>query len=333
MVAGTFAMAALMEFFLREEVNGDDLRQFREEDAESIQQRMLLSVLKKSFLFPVNEVLMGIDEEMMRQVPNPVTVTKLVIRDRSPERQKNTALLQTEAFPRVIVLKEMEMPEELPTDSKGGLDLALTIILIVAYLTSREQKKEIGVLTRIYLRNYVCSRIPGVEPPIFNKTMESFKTDIKTWMDLPPDRQPIRIQHDPTHTYRVVLTEYGFLQISHLCRYRKWALQQGRKIPHRSRDEEGDDTDAYRCTETGEDGQTRQGFGSLLPYFDRLPQNHISIVEQALTGRLRPLTVGEICHGIDLVSCGWAPIKNMGTSLGRTRRSLGRPSDKRRVAG
>jgi hypothetical protein len=218
--AATFAMAALVEFFLRDEINGDDLRQLRDGDAVAMGQRLLLCVLKDTFIFDVNEIGMGVDE-----TPRPVvvsTMTQLSLRDRSPERRmvttlkkkkKQTSLLEKEGFPRVIVMQGVAAPEVFPSE------LSLAIILLVAFLTSKEQKKINGVLTPTRLRDYVCRHLLGVNEPMFNLAMVGFRIDLKTWLEISPGHQPVRVQHDPAFTYRVVLTEYGFRQIQHLCKF------------------------------------------------------------------------------------------------------------------
>jgi hypothetical protein len=310
-VAATFALAALMEFFLREEVNSEDLRQFREANAVSVQQRLLLSVLKDKFLFPVNEVHMGLDEELPSN-DRPVSMSRVVVvRDRSPERtvkKKPLTMLRTDGFPRVVVMQGMHPPNQYPDD------LALTLVLLVAYLTSKEQKKVRGILTPDGLRNYVCENMRWVTEPMFNKTMASFATDTETWLSHPPGKQAIRVQHDPNHTYRVVLTEYGVLEIESRCKFFDWKFQQGRKSRTALAMKRAGPTHLLTAPvpkgrKKGGDGDDEEEPPSMIK---SATKTHIPIIESALIERLRPLTVTEICHCVDLVACGWSSEKKFG---------------------
>jgi hypothetical protein len=304
-VASTFSMAALMEFFLRDEINGDDLRQFREADAEAISQRLLLSVLKGTFIFPVNEVGMGMEE-----LPRPIavsTMTQLNVRDRSPERRltiakkkkKQIAVLDKDGFPRVIVMQNMSPPESFPND------LSLAIILLVAFLTSQEQKRINGVLTPTRLRDYVCRNLSGVSEAAFNIAMTGFRYDLSTWLEIAPGHQPVRVQHDPAFTFRVVLTEYGLYQIEDLCKFEKWTFQQGRKsrtaleLKLLTRPMLTAPPVRKKLSDREDDGP------SLLKSACR---NHIAIIETVLATRIRPLKIIEICYGIDMIECGWSSV-------------------------
>jgi hypothetical protein len=301
-VATTFAMAALVEFFLRDDIGAEDLRQFRDENAESLQQRLMLSVLKGKFIFPVHEVKMGVEEHTVRPVS---TMTQLSVRDSSPNRKKKkkkqSTVLQTEGFPRVIVLQNMCPIEEFPND------LSLAIVLLVAFLTSKEQKIIHGVLTPTRLRDYVCRNLYGVSEALFNRTMEGFRINTETWILNPPGEQAIRVQHDPAHTFRVVLTEYGFMQIEHLCKYVDWTFQQGRKS-----------RDALEAKQKTPMMLTAPPIKKKKPDEDddrpsqirQANLNHIAIIVSVLQQRLRPLTVTEICQGLDLTEYGWSNEKD-----------------------